>query len=48
MPTTPLAIAGLMTLQSVSVPKASGMMFADTETALPELLPSVLQVNDVR
>lgn len=40
MATTPVAIPGLITLQSVSVPNAIGTMFAETDAALPELLPS--------
>jgi hypothetical protein len=40
IPTTPLARAGPMILVSVSVPKASGTMFVETETALPLLEPS--------
>ncbi len=45
MAVTPLTIPGLMTEQSVSVPKARGTMFAETLTALPELLPSAICVS---
>ena len=45
IPTTPLIEAGPMIDVSVSVPMAKGTIFAETETADPELDPSWLLVS---
>lgn len=45
MPTTPLMLAGPIIDVSVSVPKAIGTTFAATETAEPELEPSVRSLS---